>query len=213
MSIFPQLGRELSASIAHIRNLYDPSAVFAASHITVLFPVPGEVGEDRLSDHIQSVLVDRSAFEIQLGGFQKSHDHWLFLTLSAGEEQIKDMYRSLNSGILADYRRSDIEFIPHLGLGLFIRKGVAYNWDDPRATDFDHEQFEAAMSLAKKLPLPISIRVDSLILTELPDEILAWATGKRSLLPEGVRMVKVREFRLPAQPANLDANPYPPRGT
>jgi 2'-5' RNA ligase len=201
LSLYPQLSAELSESIDGIRREYDPMSGFTKPHITVLFPLPGSLGEAELISHIQNVLSDWTPFEIRLGGFHKSHDHWLFLTLKEGEAQVKKLYQALYTGMLAEHRRDDIEFVPHLGLGLFIKDGSTYNWDNPRESDLDRERYEEALCRAKALPLPASIWVEKLQLTKIPDVILEWATGKRASIPEDSRIVEVREFRLGNQGA------------
>jgi 2'-5' RNA ligase len=193
---YPQLNAELAESIDAIRRKHDPTVGFAKPHITVLHPVPDSIGEPQLISHIQSVLNDWSPFEIRLGGFHKSHDHWLFLTLREGEAQVKQLYRSLYTGILAEYRRDDIEFVPHLGLGLFIREGSKYDWDNPQEADFDQERYGEALQQAKALPLHSRFAVEKLHLTKVPHEVLEWATGKRADIPEDSQLVEVREFLL-----------------
>jgi 2'-5' RNA ligase len=137
-----------------------------------------------------------------LGGFHKSHDHWLFLTLKKGEAQVKKLYQSLYTGILAEYRRKDdIEFVPHLGLGLFIKRGLTYDWKNPPESDFDRERYEEALCQAKALPLPSSISVEKLQLMKIPDVILEWTRGKRTSIPEDSQIVEVLEFRLGNQGA------------
>ena len=196
LNFYPQLNAELAQSIDAIRRKHDPTVGFAKPHITVLFPVPDSIGEPQLINHIQSVLNDWSPFEIRLGGFHKSHDHWLFLTLTEGEAQIKQLYRSLYTGILAEYRRDDIEFVPHLGLGLFIREGSKYDWDNPQEADFDQERYGEALQQAKALPLHSSFVVEKFHLTKVSHAVLEWATGKRANIPEDSQFVEVREFLL-----------------
>lgn len=196
MGFYPQFGAELAEAIGAIRRAYDPMARFVGPHVTVLFPVPGSVGEDRLINHIRNVLSGWVPFKIRLGGFHKSHDHWLFLTLEAGAAEVKRLYQSLYTGILAEYRRDDIKFVPHLGLGLFVKEGATYNWDNPQESDFDQVRYEEALRKAKGLPLPAGTLVETLQLMKIPDEVLEWATGRRASLPERSRIVEVREFRL-----------------
>jgi 2'-5' RNA ligase len=196
LNFYPQLNAELAELINSIRRKHDPTVGFAKPHITVLFPVPDSIGEPQLINHIQSVLNDWSPFEIRLGGFHKSHDHWLFLTLTEGEAQIKQLYRSLYTGILAEYRRDDIEFVPHLGLGLFIMEGSKYDWDNPQEANFDQERYDEALQQAKALPLHSRFVVKKLHLTKVPNEVLEWATGKRADIPEDSQLVEVREFLL-----------------
>jgi 2'-5' RNA ligase len=190
---YPQLETE---RIDQIRRRYDPTVHVIRPHVTIVFPVPETVGEAKLIRHVESVLSDWSPFEIRLGGFHKSHDHWLFLTLAEGGHAVKRLYRSLYTGILAEYRRDDIEFLPHLGLGLFVKDGSKYDWDNPQQADFDQEQYEQALREANTLRLDSTCTVDKLHLVKISGEVLDWATGKRASIPEGSQALEVREFRL-----------------
>ena len=200
LSFFPQLSVELAESIDAIRNAYDPTSGFIKPHITLVFPTPDSVGEQSLISHIQNVLNDWSPFEIQLGGFHKSRDHWLFLKLQEGEAEVKRLYQALYTGILADGRDVS-KFVPHLGLGLFIKEGCTYDWRNPRESDFDRERYEEALHQAKALPLSASIAVEKLLLTKIPDGVIEWTTGKRASLPDDAKEFEVREFRFGNQGA------------
>jgi 2'-5' RNA ligase len=193
---YPQFSEGLADAIAAIRQKHDPTFGFIKPHITVLFPVPGSVGEAHLIHHIENVLSDRSPFEIRLGGFHKSPDHWLFLTLTEGQAEIRKLYQLLYTGIMADLRRDDIEFVPHLGLGLFLKKGCTYDWDNPQESELDQARYEEALEQAKALPLNMSLAVKKLHLTRIPDEVLEWATGKRKSIPEDSQIFEVREVIL-----------------
>jgi hypothetical protein len=142
------------------------------------------------------VLSDLSPFRIKLGGFYRSRDHWLFLTLKEGEAKVKKLYDALYVGVLGEYRRDDLEFVPHLGLGLFLKEGCAYDWNNPQESDLDRARYEYALRRAQALPLPASVMVERLHLMRIPDAILEWATGRRASIPEDSRIVEVREFRL-----------------
>lgn len=196
LGFYPMLNQELMESIDAIRREHDPTFGLTRPHVTVLFPVPDSIGEQRLIDHIQSVVSGLIPFEVRFGGFHKSRDHWLFLTLAEGGVEIRNLYRSLYAGILAEYRRDDIEFIPHLGLGLFMKEGSAYDWNNPQESDFDEERFERALQQAKALPLDSIFRVEKLCLMKIPDEVLEWATGKRAHVPDDSEVLLVQDFLL-----------------
>ena len=196
LNITPQCDSETSVLIDIIRTEYDPTAVFARPHITVLFPVPERVEENRLIEHIQFTLKDLHPFEIELGTLYRSRDHWLFLTLTKGENILRELYQSLYSGLLAEFRKEGVTYIPHLSLGLFIKEGRNYDWDNIREEDFDEDRYEEALSRAREIPLPINCRVECMNMTKVPDEILEWATGKREEISDAVRIIQVREFHL-----------------
>ena len=194
--IYPRLSKELSQAIDEIRQIFDPTAGYLRAHVTVIFPVPASVGADRLINHIHHKLDSWEPFEIQLGGFQKSHDHWLFLRLVEGDVQIKQLYQAIYTGLLKEYRRPDIDFVPHIGLGLFIKEVAIYNWDHPNESDFDAVRYEDAMIMAKNLPLQERSLVDKLHLIALPEQIIQWAAGMRDREPMNVRIDEIQAFRL-----------------
>ena len=115
--------------------------------------------------------------------------------MQEGEAEVKKLYRALHTGILDDGRDLD-RFIPHLGLGLFLKEGCRYDWRNPLESDFDRERYEEALRRAKTLPLSASIEVDKLLLTKISDEVIEWTTGKRAGLPDDAEEFEVREFRL-----------------
>jgi 2'-5' RNA ligase len=193
---YPRFDPDPARAIGAIRREYDPTSAFVEPHVTVLFPVPAGVGEGRLIDHIGRVLAAWRPFEIRLGGLHRSRDHWLFLTLSEGEDQVKKLYQALYTGILAEYRRADIEFVPHLGLGLFVKTGSTCDWNNPQEADLDRKRYDEALRRAKALLNPPGMLVEKLHLAKIPDEIIEWMRGKRASLPEDSKIVEVREFRL-----------------
>ena len=182
--------------IQEIRRKFDPTFDVIRPHVTVLFPVPEAVGEAELVSHIECVLGDWKAFEIRLGGLVKSNDHWLFLTLQKGEDAVKELYQALYTGILAQYRRDDIEFVPHLGLGLFVKDQATYDWNKPQESEFDQQKYDAAMRDAESFCLDSSWRVRKLHLVKIPDDILQWAGGERASFSRGSHAVDMRAFRL-----------------
>ncbi|NIM49263.1 MAG: hypothetical protein GTN78_19790 [Gemmatimonadales bacterium] len=182
--------------IDKLRRRYDPTVDVIEPHVTVLFPVPDRVGEVELVDHIQSVLDGHGPFEVRLGGFRKSSDHWLLLTLREGNQTVKELYRSLYSGILSEFRRDDIEFVPHLGLGLFLKEGARYDPWSPRESDFAAAEYESALQEAKALRVDYSTNVQTLHLVTIPGELMEWITGQRPNFPTNARVEEVRQFHL-----------------
>lgn len=200
LTIYPELSAELSDAIRAIRAKYDPTARFVGPHITVLFPVPDRVGKEQLIDHIAAVLRDQSPFDITLGGFHKSRDHWLFLILQDGADTVRAIYRRMYTGILSEFRRDDIDFVPHVGLGLFLKDGCVYDWNNPQEADLDRERYDVALEKARALPLPWTFTVTSLHMTAIRDELLEWARGARHHFPGDGRVDQVRAFPLGDHP-------------
>ena len=159
--------------IDQIRRKYDPTVDLIGPHVTIMFPVPESVGEGALVRHIEKVLKHRQPFQVRIHGFKKSWDHWLFLTLEEGNTNVINviaLYEEIYTGILAQYRRDDIEFIPHIGLGLFVKEGAQYDLKDPKQLDFDAQRYQQALLEAQALNLDFRCQVDKLHLVKLVDD-------------------------------------------
>lgn len=163
---YPEVDRLL---VDDIRRRHDPTVDLIEPHVTVLFPVPERVGEENLVAHVDGALQNQAPFDVDLGGFHRSPDHWLFLILQKGNRAAKKLYSALYTGLLAEFRRDDLEFIPHLGLGLFLKKGATYNWNDPRTSDLDLESCQAVQREVEARGAGWNSVVDTLHLVTIPD--------------------------------------------
>jgi hypothetical protein len=157
--------------INQLRQRYDPTYRIIDPHITVMFPVPDSVGEENLIRHLTSVVMVEEAFSIQMSGLVKSWDHWLFLTLKEGNSRVIQLYDRIYSDILKPYKRSDIPFIPHIGLGLFAKRGAGYSLLDPRQVEFDEKRFKKALREAERMELNYHSKMDKLTLLTLTDDL------------------------------------------
>lgn len=144
-----------AGGINQLRERYDPQAGWIAPHITLMFPVPDSVGEDNLVNHLENVLRGRRPFLIHLQGLQKSWDDYLFLMVQEGGANIAALQDDIYTGILAGYYREDVEFIPHLTLGVFTEDASAY---------------PQALKEARRLDLDYRCVVDRLHLVKVNDE-------------------------------------------
>lgn len=169
--------------INKFRQKYDPHAGLIGPHITFMFLVPESIGEALLINHIDDVLSKWQPFPIHLKGLQKAWDHWLFLILAEGNEDVIRLHRDLYTGILANYHRTDIEFIPHLGLGLFVRRDANYDIRNPREVSLDVERYASALREAQQLDLDYHCDVDRLHLVKINDDISKIDWSKEFPLP------------------------------
>jgi hypothetical protein len=174
-----------TARIEQIRVKYDPYIGLLPPEITVLFPLPDAVGEAAFVQQIEQALATWKPFPIRIQGFTKSWDHWLFLTLQEGRAEVIRLYRAVYSGILASHRHVKHEFIPHIGLGLFVKPGVGYDLKHPQCLEFDAERYAGALREADALKLDYRCTLDRLHLVKLSDDFSCIERG--------------REFRLGAQ--------------
>jgi 2'-5' RNA ligase len=175
-----------SESFDQFRRKYDPTEPIIEPHLAVIFPVPASVGEENLVQHVEGVLKSWRPLRMRIRGFRKSFDHWLFLTLEEGYDEVVRLYRELNTGILDPYRRDDIEFIPHIGLGQFVtEKG-----------EFDESQYKEALREAEEVDFDFRRTLDRLHLVKIPAVIMDWHLGRVETFPKGERVVWGREFIL-----------------
>ncbi|MDF5730795.1 MAG: 2'-5' RNA ligase family protein [Rhizonema sp. PD38] len=108
-----------TTQINQLRKEYDPQVNLIDPHITLVFPIEGALDdEQRLIDHIANVLTAWKPFYIHLHGLAQSSDNYLYLTLQKGNTEVVKLHEELYTGILADYKREDILFIPHVTLGV-----------------------------------------------------------------------------------------------
>jgi hypothetical protein len=104
------------------------------------------VEEGKFIEHVETVLKNWAPFPIRIGGFMKSWDHWMFLLLKEGNKEAIALHDELYTGILSPYLRRDIEYIPHIGIGLFVREGAGYNILDPKKVDFNAKLYSQALT-------------------------------------------------------------------
>jgi len=134
----PKFDRRTEESIETFRRKYDSFVDYWEPHIPFMFKIPcSEIEETELTGHIKSILKKWKPFHIRIGGSVKSWDHWLLLLLKEGNEKVIALHDELYTGILSSHLRRDIEFIPHIGLALFVRKDCGFNVMDPKVVDFD----------------------------------------------------------------------------
>jgi hypothetical protein len=193
---YPRVSEDLSRSIDAMRRAYDPTCDLIRPHVTVMFPVPDTIGRQELVSHLQGVLSGWEPFTIGFGGLHKSADHWLFLTLTEGESEVKRLHHDLHTGILATYNRWGADFLPHIGLGLFRAGQAGSDPAEARQRSLDWDRYEQALSQAQGLPLAGAAVVDRFQLVQLPAAIVEWSHGGRPSLPDDSEIVGVYEFTL-----------------
>lgn len=172
-----------------IRSKYDPTAHLIAPHITVLFPVPDEVGKNALIKHIEGVLKPWKPFPIRINGLYKSWDNWLFLTLKDGNAEVVRLHTQTYTGILQPYRRKDMDFVPHISLGLFVKEGASYDLRRPQELDFDERKYKVALHEARDLGLDYRCVLDILHLVTLTNDFSRIEARREFLL--GGKMSKL----------------------
>lgn len=170
---YPEIDTE---RIELFRKKHDPTYELIRAHITVVFGVDQSVSLGSLTHHVRTVLEHWKSFDIELSGFTKSWDHWLFLTLTRGNKKVMRLHDELYEGILAPYLRKDIQYIPHVGLGEFVKEGEMgllrrkqEHLRDSSKIAFDEARYKIALREAQNLKLSYSTRMKKLQMIEIND--------------------------------------------
>lgn len=157
--------------IAEFRKKYDPWCSHVKDHITLVFPVPATIGLDRMKEHVSTVLKNWSPFNIRINKLEKSWDHFLFLTLDEGRGKVIRLHNDLYRGILEPYRREDIQYVPHIGLGMFAKGD--YDPLNPKKLPLNEELYSQALLEAYRLDVNCTRIVDKLFLVGVEDDLSA----------------------------------------
>jgi len=145
---------EDASKIQELRRKYNPYFNVIGPHITLVFPFP-EMERDAIVNHVTEILRDFAPFNIRLKGFTKSFDEGLFLLVEQGNEKTIELHDRLYSGIFEKYLRTDIPYVPHIGLGLF-------------KTD---EEYRIAERKARTLNLAYESTIRSICIIHLNDDL------------------------------------------
>jgi hypothetical protein len=164
----PKFDKRTEEDIETFRRKYDSFVDYWEPHIPFIFPVPcSEVEETKLIEHVETVLKKWKPFPIRIRGFTKSWDHWLLLLLKEGNGKVIALHDELYTGILSSCLRKDIEYIPHIGLALFVRKNAGFNVIDPKIVDCDVKLYHQALVEAESLKIDSSEIIDRLFLNRV----------------------------------------------
>jgi 2'-5' RNA ligase len=161
-----------TTKIEEIRQEYDPTHSLIKPHLTLVFPIKStEVDFEMLKSHLTNIALNTKPFDLEIGGFEKSWDNWLFLGTKAGSRDINTLHDKLYSGILEPHWRKDLPFSPHISLGQFNQEGTNYNVEKPTQVAFDSQKYKEALTKAERLNLDFHTEVDKITLITLNDEI------------------------------------------
>jgi hypothetical protein len=153
----------------NLRRKHDPYAGLIEDHISLVFPIPEEVGIDTFLDHVRNVAAPLAAFDIHICGIEKSWDHWLLLGITEGYSKIIQLHDDLYTGPLEPYLREDLPYKPHIGIGLFVSDD--YDPLNPREVGCDIPRYESVRAEAEKLGLDWWRRFDNVTIVRMNPEL------------------------------------------
>jgi 2'-5' RNA ligase len=153
--------------INQIRQKYDTQFDLIEPHITLVFPIVESINKNNLILHIDRILNKWKTFPICLKGLQKSWDEYMFLMVEEGKLDMIKLHNELYTGILAEYFRENLPFVPHLTLGRFTKH-----------TD----KFSQVLEEVQHLDLNYLCFVDKVHLINIADEQMSIIWSKEFLL-------------------------------
>jgi 2'-5' RNA ligase len=147
--------------IGSFRRAHYPTAHLLEPHLTVVFPVPAAIGNDAFREHVRGVVSRTPRFDIRLRGLDKSWDHWLFLAVEEGRDEVVALHDALYADILLPYLWTEQPYVPHVGLGHFAEEQDTLDPLELRPRAFDSAGFDEARQEAEALQLDYTGRFDS----------------------------------------------------
>jgi len=167
LAYFPKID---FSQINEIRSKYDSNKPYIDPHIAVVFPVDSTIGESNLIDHIQTVTNNTVSFPISLSGLEKSWDHYLYLTVNKGVENIISLHDKLYTGILEKFWLKNVPYKPHITLGFFAERQAKFDKSDIQDIKVNTADLDNAMLMTEKFNFNISEQFNSLTLVKRQDK-------------------------------------------
>ena len=155
--------------INDFRKKYDPHFSLIKPHITVAFPFQDTIPEGEIIKHIESRVEEIRSFQITISSYDKFFDHWLYLIISNGKQEVTKLHDVLYTDILEKYLRKDLPFIQHITIGLFSKKYLNSVSIDKNA-QLDEEKYKKALRELKDINLNINADVEKVTLVKLNED-------------------------------------------
>ncbi|WP_342714723.1 2'-5' RNA ligase family protein [Bacillus paramycoides] len=103
--------------IEDIRKKHDPLFGLIPPHITVIFPFESSISNDELKLHILKLSKGIQEIEIEFANQITGEGEYLFLRVEKGQKQIEELHDLLYTGVLLQFLKEDIPYIPHVTVG------------------------------------------------------------------------------------------------
>lgn len=158
--------------IASFRRTYDPTADLVDQRITLVSPIPtSQIDRDSFREHVRSVVSRTASFDIRLNALWESWDHWLFLVVTEGRDQVIEFQDELYTGILRPFLWTEQPSLPHVRLGLFVERGDDRDLHIARPRTSDRVRFQRALREAQGLRLDFSGPFETVHIFEVDEDL------------------------------------------
>ena len=101
-----------------VRRRFDHLADAIPAHVTLVFSFERESADSALLNHVIHAATGFPTFDLVLDGVACSWDHFLFLLVAQGGEQLQELHDRLYTGFLRPLLSEQV-FTPHVTLGRF----------------------------------------------------------------------------------------------
>jgi hypothetical protein len=167
---YPTISEKDHQFIRSFRREHDlPFREVVEPHFTIAFGI-ADIPTAKYIEHIRGKLLGQSKIEFvcryaALGDDHESDDYYVFLTPDEGLSDICRLHDKLYSGLLKEFRRIEIPYIPHIGIATLtdaskiqslcdelnsdslcipgtLERVTICKYDGTRVIDLEHIEFE-----------------------------------------------------------------------
>ena len=110
--IFPDFSE--SGCIEAVRERFDPLAAHILHHVTLVFPFQLPASDEQVSEHVAKVAKLFESFTLGVGPAQTVDEDQVWLPVTTGGSTVRQLHRSLYTGLLATLRNTEIPYQPHI---------------------------------------------------------------------------------------------------
>ena len=156
--------------IGSFRRAHDPTVDLIGPHLTLVFPVSATEG-DAFREHVRGVVSRTPPFDIRLRGLEESWDHWLFLLVSEGREDVMPSTMRSTPGSCGLTCGRTVRTFPMSGSASSSRSGTPTTCSSCGRGPPDRTRLEDARRQAEALNLDFARRVDRVRIVGLDDDL------------------------------------------
>ncbi|MBL8518291.1 MAG: 2'-5' RNA ligase family protein [Betaproteobacteria bacterium] len=113
---FPEFSAQTAQAIVNIRQSFDPLAGVLPPHLWLVFPFAAHLNATQLTAHIRRRTARWPQVPVVFSGIRNLKDEFVLLNARTGAASLVALHDRLYGGILAPYRRDDMDYLPHITL-------------------------------------------------------------------------------------------------
>ncbi|MEP7156498.1 MAG: 2'-5' RNA ligase family protein [Betaproteobacteria bacterium] len=107
----------IDSPIEPFRRRHDPLADALPAHVTLVFPFPTNLTVIQLASHIRRIVGNWPSLPVSFRDIEGIMEEWMLLMVRERADAIVALHDKLYRGILRNYLRNDIPYLPHVTIG------------------------------------------------------------------------------------------------